>query len=174
LCHHLEDFPSDHCIYTDNIHGGKLQGEFLKNLGCTKPVYITGYTDSVMAHKHRLEGFLSIFPEATVLHIAVGSENALDAILSSIRQSVENQEFDSIAAVNDLTLFELLLKMPCCLPSVGYDASPFYKLFSGPVASVDIQSGVLYETACKQLLSILNGGEICRLAVEPKLVLLGN
>jgi LacI family transcriptional regulator len=173
LSHHLEDYSSEHCICTDNLLGGKLQGAFLQNQGCVAPLYLTGYTDSVMAHKHRLEGFLSVFPEATVLNIEVGSENALDPVLSLIKKKMDCREFDSIAAVNDLTLFELLLKMPCSLASVGYDASPFYRLFSNPVASVDIQSGVLYKTACLQLLALLNGGKAERLVVDPKLVSIG-
>ncbi|AEV27906.1 transcriptional regulator [Sphaerochaeta pleomorpha str. Grapes] len=173
LAHHLEDYHDQHCIYTDNVLGGKLQGKFLQERGCVSPLYITGYTDSVMAHKHRLEGFLSVFPKAEILNSEVGSEHAIDGILSFVKEKVSRKEIDSIAAVNDLTLFELLLKMPCSLPSVGYDASPFYRLFSGPVASVDIQSGELYKVACRQLVSVLNGGEVKRLSIEPKLVLLG-
>ena len=127
-----------------------------------------------MAHKHRLEGFLSVFPKAEILNSEIGSEYAIDGILPFVKEKVDRKEIDSIAAVNDLTLFELLLKMPCTLPSVGYDASPFYRLFSAPVASVDIQSGELYKAAFQQLVAVLNGGEAKRLSIDPKLVMLGN
>jgi len=173
LSHHLEDYPDEHCVYTDNVLGGKLQGAFLKGQPCASPLYITGYTDSVMAHKHRLDGFLSVYPKAEILDIEVGNEHAIDGILSFVKEKIARKEIDSIAAVNDLTLFELLLKMPCALPSVGYDASPFYRLFSGPVASVDMQSGELYKAACQQLLAVLNGGEAKRISMDPKLVELG-
>ncbi|WP_320130220.1 LacI family DNA-binding transcriptional regulator [uncultured Sphaerochaeta sp.] len=172
LSHHLADYPGEHCVYTDNRLGGKLQGTYLKNLGCVSPLYITGYLDTVASHEQRIEGFLSVFPHAKVLDAKIGSENAIDVLLPQLEEVFKTHEIDCLAAVNDLTLFEILLKTNCTMPSVGYDASPFYRFFKGPVASIDIQSGVLYRTACSQLITLLNGGSVKRSAVEPELVII--
>jgi LacI family transcriptional regulator len=169
LSHHLEDCPDEHCVYTDNYLGGILQGKFLEKTGASKPLYVTGYTESVASHRNRLDGFRSVFPDAVVLSAKIGSENAMDPLVPLVREQVERGKIDSLAAVNDLALYELLLKVPCSIPSVGYDASPFYRLFSGPVASVDIRSDELYRTACSHLISLLNGAPARRIVVEPVL-----
>ena len=48
--------------------------------------------------------------------------------------------------------------------------SPFYRLFNGPVASIDIQSGEIYRMAALELLSLIEGAESQQKVVLPKLV----
>lgn len=170
LSHHLSRDSAPCVVVTDNYHGGVLQAQFLKKQGCKNPLYITGFIDSVPPHKERLEGFLSLFPNATVLETAVGGPDAIDLILDKVKTKEMAGNIDGLSAVNDLTLFELLLKSRSTLPCIGYDASPFYRLFNGPVASIDIQSGEIYRMAALELLSLIEGAESQQKVVLPKLV----
>lgn len=170
LSHHMEQADHASLVVTDNTYGGVLQGTFLKDLGCTHPVYVTGYTESVVPHRQRLDGFLSVFPQAVVLETTIGSNDAIEKIIAEIQIMIAEGKVDGFAAVNDLTLFELLLRLSCPLPGVGYDASPFYRLFSGPVASVDIRSGELYEAASNQLISLLGGAPPEKVVIKPSLI----
>jgi LacI family transcriptional regulator len=166
LSHHLSKESDASVVVTDNYYGGFLQAQFLKSQGCTSPLYITGYLDSVIPHQQRLQGFLSQFPDTHVLETRIGKPDAIIDILEMVAKMTQEEVIDSLAAVNDLTLFELLLKSRSVLPSVGYDASPFYRLFNGPLASVDIQSGEIYKRATNELLLLIGGAE-----PEPKVVL---
>ncbi len=168
LSHHVSETSASSVVVTDNHHGGVLQAEFLQRQGCTKPLYITGYLDSVLAHMQRLQGFLSLFPEAQVIETKIGNPDAIRAILGRVTKQAREKTIDSIAAVNDLTLFELLLTGRNSLSCVGYDASPFYNLFTGPMASVDIQSGEIYRRATLELLSLLAGSDPAQQFVLPK------
>ena len=170
LSHHLSKAAASSVVATDNYHGGTLQAQFLKSKGCTKPLYITGYLDSVVPHSQRLQGFLSLFPNAKIVETVIGTPDAVADILSSITKDIKEKTIDSLAAVNDLTLFELLIKSRSILPSVGYDGSPFYRLFSGPLASVDIQSGEIYKQATVELLALLGGAGPEQKVIVPKLV----
>ncbi len=170
LSHHLRKEASASVVVTDNYYGGVLQAKFLKSQGCTKPLYITGYLESVVPHKQRLQGFLSLFPDTKILETKIGKPDAIVDILDQVRNETKEGTIDSLAAVNDLTLFELLIKSRSVLPSIGYDASPFYRLFSGPLASVDIQSDEIYRSATIELLSLIGGAEPGQKVVLPKLV----
>ncbi len=170
LSHHLRKEADSSVVVTDNHKGGVLQAEYLKRQGCTKPLYITGFLDSVTPHKERLDGFLSLFPQTKILETSIGSLDAILSILERVKKEEQLGVIDSIAAVNDLTLFDLLIKARITLPSVGYDASPFYRLFSGPLASVDIQSGEIYRMATLELLSLMGGSEVKQSVVLPRLL----
>lgn len=170
LSHHIHKEAAPSVVVTDNYYGGVLQAEFLARKDCQRPLYITGYLESVIPHEQRLQGFLSLFPEARVIETKVGKPEAIAAILASIKQQIQEGVIDSISAVNDLTLFEFLIQSGCTLPSVGYDASPFYRLFKGPLASVDIQSGEIYRKAACELLSLVGGAEPVQQIVLPRLL----
>ena len=170
LSHHLSKESAPSVVVTDNYHGGVLQAEYLKGKLCTKPLYVTGYLESVVPHRQRLQGFLSIFPNAKILETKIGKPDAIPDILDRVTRETNMKTIDSLAAVNDLTLFELLLKSRSIFPSIGYDASPFYRLFSGPLASVDINSGEIYREATLELLSLIGGAEARPKIVLPKLV----
>lgn len=172
LSHHIREEAAPSVVVTDNWYGGVLQAEFLKKQGCTRPLYITGFLDSVVPHKQRLQGFLSLFPKAQIVETKVGKPDAIRDILADITKRIETGAVDSIAAVNDLTLFELLIKSNSKLPSIGYDASPFYRLFNGPLASVDIHSGEIYKMAALELLSVIGGSKPKPKVVLPQLVAL--
>jgi len=170
LSHHLKKDAAPSVVVTDNYYGGVLQAQFLKGKGCSKPLYTTGFLDSVVPHKERLEGFLSLFPDSKILETKVGTPDAIRYILAKVKELQQQGTIDSIAAVNDLTLFELLIKSNSKLPGIGYDASPFYRLFGGPLASVDIQSGEIYRMATLKLLTLIGGSEAEPQVVLPKLV----
>lgn len=170
LAHHIGKDEAPSVVATDNYYGGVLQAEFLKGLGCTKPLYITGFLDSVKPHRQRLQGFLSLYPHAQVIETKIGDPDAILTIIDRVAKEEKNQRIDSYAAVNDLTLFELLIKRASKFPSVGYDASPFYRLFNGPLASVDIQSGDIYRKATYELISLIGGSGPGPQVVLPKLV----
>lgn len=170
LSHHLNRGAAPSIVATDNHCGGVLQAEYLIGQGCRRPLYITGYLKSVAPHQQRLEGFLSLLPDSIIIETEVGSPDAIISILARVLQEERLGTIDCIAAVNDLTLFELLLKSRTTLPSVGYDASPLYKLFNGPLASVDIQSGEIYRRATLELISLIGGGQPHPKVVLPRLV----
>ncbi len=170
LSHHINKEAAPSVVVTDNYYGGVLQAEFLQQQGCTKPLYVTGYLASVVPHKQRLEGFLSRFPQTKILEIQIGKPDAVRAILPTVEKELQAGTVDSLASVNDLALFDLLLKGRLTLASVGYDASPFHRLFSGPIASVDIQSGEIYRRATRELLSLIGGSQAEQRVVLPRLV----
>ena len=170
LSHHLSKEAAPSIVATDNYYGGVLQAKYLKDQFCTKPLYVTGYLDSVDPHKQRLQGFLSLFPDAKVLETNIGQPDAIQSILKRVKNMQSNKDIDCLAAVNDLTLFELLVTSRSNLPSIGYDGSPFYRLFTGPLASVDIQSGEIYRRATQELLSVLGGAQPHSKIILPKLV----
>jgi len=172
LSHHIDEGAAPSVVVTDNYHGGVLQAEYLAGLGCKKPLYLTGYLESVPPHQQRLEGFLSLFPNSLVIETGVGTPDAILPILERVKKKERLGTIDSIAAVNDLTLFELLLKSGISLPSVGYDASPFYRLFNGPLASIDIQSGEIYRRATLNLMSLIGHSPSDSEIVLPRMVTL--
>lgn len=173
LSHHLGETAGGCSVRTDNLHGGMLQGRYLQQKGCTKPLYITGYGESVQPHAKRLEGFLSVFPDAVVINTTIGSPTCISSILDQVEALLAREDIDGVAAVNDLTLFDLLMQSTLAVPAVGYDASPFSTLLGSKVASVDIQSFQLYEEATHKLLSMLSGRIEPGTTVLPCLVIEG-
>jgi len=170
LSHHIGDDEQGCIVRTDNLYGGELQGRYLKEMGCEKPLYITGYVESVEPHAKRLEGFLRVYPQAKVISTAIGSPASITSIQDQVEQLLAVRSIDALAAVNDLTLFDLLMRCPMDLPAVGYDASPFSSLLGKRVASVDIQSGRLYQKATEKLLSMLAGKQEASTTILPRLV----
>ena len=171
LSHHLHESTQGLCVRTDNRYGGVLQGNYLRDKGCVRPLYITGFIESVMPHAERLEGFLSVYPEARVLHTSIGAATSITSILPQIEQILSSDHIDGIAAVNDLTLFDVLMRLPLDMPAVGYDASPFSALLGAKAASVDIQCGQLYQKATQKLLLLLSGQQEESSTIQPRLVI---
>ncbi|MDD3058280.1 MAG: LacI family DNA-binding transcriptional regulator [Sphaerochaeta sp.] len=166
--HHLHGISDIACVRTDNYQGGVLQAEYLKSLGCTHPLYVSGYLESVEPHRQRLAGFRSLYPEAELLTTEIGSAEARRELVGKVKQIAH--QFDSLAAVNDLTLFSILLNEKLGVPSVGYDASPYHSLFLSQVASIDLDSGAIYREAGRMLLSLLAGEEKRCVTIAPVLV----
>ncbi len=170
LAHHIDEQDGMCCVRTDNFYGGMLQGRYLKQHGCTKPLYITGYVQSVQPHAKRLEGFLQIFPHAEVLSTTIGLPTSIPSILDEVNALLRTGRIDSLAAVNDLTLYDLLLRTSLDVPLVGYDASPFSTLLASRAASIDIQSGQLYQQATQKLLSMLSSQPEKSTTILPQLI----
>jgi len=166
--HHLEAGDGIACVRTDNYLGGVLQARYLKSLGCEHPLYVTGYLDTVEPHRQRLAGFRSLYPKAELLTTEIGSSEARQALVENVKHSV--LRYDGLAAVNDLTLFSILLNEKLDVPSVGYDASPYHSLFLSQVASIDLDSGAIYREAGRMLLSLLAGEKKQCVTIEPVLV----
>ncbi len=166
--HHLQGISDIACVRTDNYQGGVLQAAYLKSLGCSQPLYVSGYLESVEPHSQRLAGFRSLYPAAGLLTTEIGSAEARRELVGKVKQIAH--QFDSLAAVNDLTLFSILLNENLALPSVGYDASPYHSLFLSQVASIDLDSGAIYREAARMLLSLLAGEEKQCVTISPVLV----
>ena len=175
LSHHLFHSKDVSCICTDNRYGGVLQAKYLYSKGCKKPLYITGYLDTVIPHAQRLERFQSIYPNTQVIVTEIDDPNAYEVLSQKIEKKVRSGSIDSIAAVNDLTLFSLVVRLfeTQSLPLVGYDASPLFMQFPHQVASIDIKSGQLYRKAAAQLLHLLSSGRMKCDTVLPTLCLFG-
>ncbi|MGE4453520.1 MAG: LacI family DNA-binding transcriptional regulator [Sphaerochaeta sp.] len=171
LAHHTSGLSVPYnTVRTDNVHGGRLQARHLRESGCTKPLYITGYLESVTPHAQRLAGFRELLPNVQVMDTLVGSPSQMDVTARKVKSLIESKEIDGIAAVNDVALFSLLMRYKPDLPSVGYDASPLFSLYPVSVASIDIQSGELYRRAALMLLRLLSGVKTSSLTILPKLV----
>jgi DNA-binding LacI/PurR family transcriptional regulator len=173
LAHHPLEGTADHYVVTDNFKGGVLQALYLKKKGCHKPLYITGYQDSVLPHAQRLEGFVSVYANTQILSTEIDNPRTIDALATNVRKLLDHQGFDSLACVNDLTLFSVLMRLPIKLPMVGYDASPLFYQFPRQVASIDIRSTDLYREAACLLMGLLSHDEKNNSVVQPRLSLLG-
>ena len=171
LSHHVHQATHGLYVRTDNHYGGVLQGQYLQDKGCVRPLYITGFIESVIPHAERLDGFLSVYPDAKVLKTNIGSTASIASILAQIELMLSVDCIDGIAAVNDLTLFDLLMRLRLDIPAVGYDASPFSALLGAKVASVDIQSGQLYQKATQKLLLLLSGQKEESITIQPRLII---
>ncbi len=161
ICHHTACFPGYNRCSTDNRKGGFLQSRFLGESGCRRTVYLTGYLESVYAHMERLEGFLesaeSLGNEVLVMDNALSGENPreIGEYLAGI-----SSRFDSIAAVNDLTLLRVLQGIPGEILGnktlIGYDAMPVRDLVSSPFASIDPLPHEIYRQAALRIIHMLS------------------
>lgn len=184
LAHHIgtsPEFQSYLYVGTDNRFGGKMQGRWLVEQGCRRPVYVTGWRDFVDSHAQRYKGFMESIIESganpLVLDIEVGSVGAVPSVLKRIADLCRSGEVDSIAAVNDMTLYEILFGLRAAgiqtpsreLPAAGYDATPYYRFLPGPLASIDIDPQQVYCEATKLLVRKLSGERVSSLICPPKL-----
>ncbi len=189
LAHHVGNSPTFQSflyVGTDNRLGGKLQGNWLVEQGCRHPVYVTGWRSLVDSHAERYKGFLESFrtigEEPLVFDIEVGKVGAVSTILPEIVELCRTGQVDSIAAVNDLTLYEILFGLRAsgidtpsvAFPAAGYDAAPYYRFLTGPLASVDINPLQVYCEASRLLMRKLAGETVSSLICPPKLQILGD
>lgn len=170
LAHHILPSNSYNHISTNNIEGGALQANYLKSLGCLKPLYITGYLDKVIAHRQRLEGIREIFPNIDIIEVPFIDNFEIDKLVGKIKNSFNNN-YDCIAAVNDYTLTKVLLKIDGDFPAIGYDNAPFTKFLNRRVASIDLDIEKIYYKALRNLIDYINGGSIGKETIPPKLIL---
>ena len=171
LAHHILPSEKYYHISTDNRKGGIMQGEYLKSLGCKKPLYITGYVDKVMAHKERLEGIKSIFPNLAIVNVPFIDKNKIDYEIMQIKDKFAKKEYDSLAAINDFTLTQVLLKIDGDFPAIGYDAAPFTSFIPRPVASIDLNIEKIYYIVLKNLIAYINGENMKSITISPELVI---
>lgn len=189
LAHHVGNSPAFQSylyVGTDNRLGGKLQGNWLVEQGCRRPVYITGWRSSVDSHAERCKGFIESFrmigEEPLIIDLEVGKVGAVTSILTKIAELCRAGQVDSIAAVNDLTLYEVLFGLRACgvdtpsgsFPAAGYDAAPYYRFLTGPLASIDINPQQVYCEAARLLMRKLSGETVSSLICPPKLQVLGD
>jgi DNA-binding LacI/PurR family transcriptional regulator len=140
----------------------------------------------VDSHAERYKGFLESFrtigEEPLVFDIEVGKVGAVSTILPEIVELCRTGQVDSIAAVNDLTLYEILFGLRAsgidtpsvAFPAAGYDAAPYYRFLTGPLASVDINPLQVYCEASRLLMRKLAGETVSSLICPPKLQILGD
>lgn len=189
LAHHVGNssaFQPYLYVGTDNRLGGQLQGNWLIEQGCRKPVYITGWRSSVDSHDQRCKGFVESFMavgvEPLVIDIEVGKVGAVASILPKLTELCRTGQVDSIAAVNDLTLYEVLFGLRAngidtpsdAFPAAGYDAAPYYRFLTGPFVSVDIDPQQVYCEAGRLLIRKLAGETVSSLICPPKLQAMGD
>jgi len=155
-------------VCTDNYEGGILQGLYLKEKGVDCPLYLIHHQDTVRPHQDRLSGFYKVFPaeNVAVVHLTPDSMNRPSDLWSK-------KKIDGIAAVNDLTLLNLLMKSSPSpdLPMVGYDNLPVLGVLSKPFASIDLRLNKIYQTVTDKLITmILNSEHKLEKIVVPPLV----
>lgn len=172
LCHHTASFQGNFRCATDNVRGGALQAEYLFEQGCGRVCCLTGYLAEVYPHRERLEGFLGRSKElglqAEVIDYAMEDPKGAAAVLR------RGMQFDGIAAVNDLTLMNILQEVSLDgVPMIGYDAVPIRHLLSRTFPSVDPRPREIYHRSAQLLITRLSGGEIPELQVIPPVISLG-
>lgn len=163
--HHTTGFEAIHSFSTDNLHGGRLQAEYLHSLGRSRPVYLSWYQDDVLPHAQRAKGFLSRWEElegtsVPVIELEAKNVRFEEAVgeLAGILESV-----DSLAGVNDLLLLKCMATLGtsrfdgCSL--IGYDALPLANALF-PFASIDIGQQGLYRDATRVLLGMIGGLQV--------------
>ena len=160
LGHHTRSFEGYTRCSTDNYEGGRLQALMLKDAECASPAYITAYTDEVLPHRDRLEGFLSVYPEDRI--IVSGNGIGRSAGYEAAKEIIGRA--DGIAAVNDITaagagyaLMEAGLRVQQDIPLAGYDNMPLSIALPFSLLTVDLKPGEIYANAAKMLLASLNG-----------------
>lgn len=171
LAHHILPSDSYYHISTDNRRGGEIQGEYLKKMDCKRPVYITGYVNKVMAHKERLEGIKSVYPDIHVIEVPFIDKQKLGIEILNIKHAFEQKKYDSIAAVNDFTLTQVLLEIQGNFPAIGYDAAPFTSFLQRKVASINLNIEQIYFVALCNLIEYINGGTMESKTIKPQLII---
>ena len=167
LAHHTRDFSGFNRCSTDNFAGGRIQAETLFRMGAARPAYITGFTEEVIPHKERLDGFIDYWAKTgssdpIVITCCPGREGG-ESVAGHVAHLLKTGICDGIAAVNDITLIGLLKVLfgkhngliDDALPLCGYDAVPFRDLLPYTFASVDISPRALYARAAEILVNKL-------------------
>ncbi len=97
LAHHLSgNTKTQSCIKTDNRYGGgTLQAKYLRNCGVQRPLYITGYLESVVPHGERLAGFREHYREALVMTTEIGEASAMEGIAQRVQELVDTKTIDA-------------------------------------------------------------------------------
>ena len=173
LCHRSIHLESYNHSATDNLGGDTLQGRYLKNCGCSKPVYILNEEDP-FSHSLRKKGFLQIFPEARIIN-----STDIGEIKKELLVLIEKSGIDGIAFVNDMALVKTVTRMfrkNCeiqkLFPIIGYDNSTELLVLDRKPASIEIGIRTIYRDAAEALLQLIRGNrESISLVHEPELVL---
>ncbi len=173
LCHrsiHLENY--NHSA-TDNLGGGSLQGRYLKNCSCSRPVYILDEEDP-FSHSLRKKGFIKIFPHARIIN-----SSDIGEIKRALLDLMKKDIVDGIAFVNDMTLVKTVTRMfrknydiQKLFPIIGYDNSTELLVLDRKPASIEIGIRTIYRDAAEALLQLIRGErESIDLVHEPELIL---
>ncbi len=119
--------PVADTVVIDNRMGGRLAAEHLRQHGFEQAVYLTGPLD-VLAFRHRLEGFRSVYGEADgALHIARSSElsdatEAAASLLAGLRRPAAVFAASDTLAVGLMTAAHSLgVSVPEDIALIGFD-----------------------------------------------------
>lgn len=158
ICHRAIHLTRGNISATDNYRGGSLQAEFLQEQNCINPVYILDKEDP-FSHNLRLEGFVSIFPQAKILYREIHSH-----WLDTLEELVTSNTVDGIAFVNDMLLVQTVtalykrnLYIQNSFTLIGYDNSTELLVLEKKPATIDIGISKIYEDAADSLLKLIDG-----------------
>jgi LacI family transcriptional regulator len=169
LAHHI--CPNNKYLHvsTDNVYGGRLQGQYLKNKNVENPLYITGFVSEVVSHQQRLLGIKSIYPTLKVKEIDFLNAEELQLMISNLKNEIQKYEYDGLAFVNDLLLVQIIVKLNIDLPIIGYDGAPYISLINN-VSSIDFHIDDIYERALSKVISLINGNIVDGEIVRPSII----
>lgn len=169
LSHHIR--PNNNLIHvsTDNEYGGTLQGKYLLENKIKNPLYISGYINQVLAHKQRLKGVRSIYPNIEIININFLDINEFNLMINNLEKDLQEKKYDGIIFVNDLVLVKTIAKININIPVIGYDGAPYVSLIE-TVASIDLNISKIYETALLKVISIINGQGVEGEVVYPSII----
>ncbi len=161
--HHTMEFSQCHRCSTDNQAGGYIAGNYLREKGYGKPVYISYLPDLILSSSQRFQGFQKAFADIEVPCILSepGKKGGYEAVRSLISQ-IRAGRIDSLGVVNDMTAVGVIqcLQEEGIIPGrdiglIGYDNMPFNYVLPFSLASIDLRPAVLYKEAVSMLLELL-------------------
>ncbi|MDC7232822.1 MAG: LacI family DNA-binding transcriptional regulator [Spirochaetales bacterium] len=172
ICHRSMQLETYNHSATDNRAGGRIQGEYLKDLCCRTPVYVMDEEDPFTHHLRR-EGFHSVYPDALVINSADP-----DIIKNEIMNLMDKGKIDSIAFVNDMHLVKTVTRLyrksyfiQDLFPLIGYDNSTELLVLDRKPATIDIGIGGIYRDGAAELLKLIRGEtDFISLVHQPELV----
>jgi len=172
ICHRSIQLDHFNHSATDNKAGGRIQAEYLKTRGCSRPAYVMDEEDP-FTHNLRKKGFLSVFPDTVIIN----SSN-LREINTALIEKIDSGSIDSVAFVNDMHLVSAVTRLykrgydlQKLFPIIGYDNNTELLVLEQRPASIDIGIGRIYRDAAEALLKLIRGEmEFINLVHEPELV----
>lgn len=172
LCHRTIHLRNYNHSATDNRGGGRIQGQYLANLGTEHPAYVIDEEDP-FSHPLRRKGFEEQYPETLVIN----TENKQE-MESTLIDAIREEKIDGFAFVNDMLLVQIMtrlahsgIKLDPGFPLIGYDNSTVLMALDHKPASIEIGIASIYREAAEALIELITGErDSISLVHEPALV----
>lgn len=178
MCHHTRHYGGFNRCYTNNFNGGKIQGNYLRKLGFSRPAYVVNQSDSIIPHRERMAGFLEAFGTESCMvfdenwSLVNGYESGKKLV-----PLIRSGKIDCIGVVNDFAalgviraLLEEGIDIPRDVSIIGYDNSPIIYALPFRLSTVDLRMSEVYNVATSSLMKVMTGGGAIDTGIDPVVV----